>query len=223
MSKAFDSASRVTDPDCFKRNDYGTAIRYYTQARSSSKLLSLDEARAICRAGLRLLVVYEDFNNSAERFDHAAGTEQARTAHDIAAGEISQPAGSAIYFAVDFDPTEADIAGRIVPYFEGIRAGLDAARGGAPGYRVGAYGCGAVLEAVAAKSLADYLWLAGAMGWRGSKAFDQSGKWHLKQIIEAGTHGFGREQCGILIDEDVINPAGSGDIGSFVIDPGAEA
>ena len=78
------------------------AARYYSNTRA--KTLTASEARKLSNAGLQLMVVFQDANNRLEVFTAARGTSAAAKALDLAAA-AGQPAGSAIYFAVDFDPS----------------------------------------------------------------------------------------------------------------------
>jgi Rv2525c-like, glycoside hydrolase-like domain len=67
--------------------------------------------------------------NSSAAFSSAMGAADGK----YAAKTIGQPAGSAIYFAVDYDASAADIRNRIIPYFRAI---ADAAgNAGGPNYR----------------------------------------------------------------------------------------
>lgn len=72
-----------------------------------------------------------------------------------AATALHQPKGSALYCAVDFDPTAAQI-GDVVAY---CRAFVQAVR--SDGYKGGVYGGASVVKALTGK--ADYLWQAA--GW----------------------------------------------------------
>ena len=102
----------------------------------------------------------------------------------MAHGEIEQPAGSAVYFAVDFDASAAEIRSAIIPYFRGVaRAFAD--DNGLPVYRVGVYGSGAVCAAVLDAGLAELAWLSCSTGWSGYRAFLASGRWTLKQHLPA--------------------------------------
>ena len=102
----------------------------------------------------------------------------------MARKEIEQPAGSAVYFAVDFDASAAEIRTAIIPYFRGVARAF-AEDNGLPVYRVGVYGSGAVCAAVLDAGLAELAWLSCSTGWSGSRAFLASGRWTLKQRLPA--------------------------------------
>ena len=120
--------------------------RYYSI--NASKVLSQMEAEAISGAGLSIFVVYEDGADPA-KFDASLGTFQAQQAL-ICAGDVGQPQGSAIYFAVDFDCTTAQFQQQITPYFNAVKA-VFASRG-LP-YKIGVYGSGLVCQGLLAAGL----------------------------------------------------------------------
>src|SRR5262249_8694784 len=78
------------------------------------------------------------------------------------------PNGAAIFAAVDMDTTAS-----VLPVVAAYEAGFTI---GAAGYRVGLYADGATLA-----NTPGIPWLAGAMGWNGSKAYDATGLWAMKQ------------------------------------------
>src|SRR5579875_2370133 len=104
----------------------------------------------------------------------ASGYNDAITAYGEAKA-VGQPAGSAIYFAVDFN------AQRLAPierYFRGVAAGLAAAGGGRAEYKIGVYGSGVVCAAIKQAGLAQYSWLSNATAWSGSRDYDD---WDIRQ------------------------------------------
>ena len=84
------------------------------------------------------------------------------------AATIGQPAGTAIYFAVDYDATTADIGGPIADYFTAVNAALDAA---STRYTAGVYGSGLTCRAMRKAGLATFTWLAGFTGFQQYKNF----------------------------------------------------
>ena len=140
-------------------------VRYY--ASKASKTLTRAEAIALSRAGLQLSVVRQDFNNSIDRFSTPIGQQQAAKALQLAAG-IGQPAGSAIYFSVDFDPSSDEVRGPISDYFRAVSQALTT---GPTRYAVGVYGSGLTCRLIRDSGLAVFTWLAGSTGFRESKQF----------------------------------------------------
>lgn len=142
---------------------YDFAMRYYSN--NASKNLSLGEARALSQAGLRIGVVWETSGTHAAFFTRAQGLADGAQAYRMARESIGQPFGSAIYFAVDYDPTQADIDGGISNYFTGVHAALYVANDGAPSYRVGVYGSGLCCGALVERDIAVLSWLSQSTGF----------------------------------------------------------
>lgn len=141
------------------------AARYYSAG--SSKNLTVAEAQALSAAGIQIVAVYEDSNDAVGHFSASTGTAQANRALQLAA-EIGQPAGSAIYFAVDYDATQADVNGPITQYFQAVKAAFD---GAGTQYRIGVYGGGMVCQAIQQAGLAELTWLAQSTGFPGYLSF----------------------------------------------------
>ncbi len=160
-----------------------TVIRYYARAMSR-KVIRRAEAFAIGEAGLKLAIVYEGAGDKLSAFSQDIGFKDALFARTYGAREIEQPAGSAVYFAVDFDATAAEIRNAVIPYFRGVARAF-AEDNGLPVYRVGVYGSGAVCAAVLDAGLAELAWLSCSTGWSGYRAFLVSGRWTLKQHLPA--------------------------------------
>lgn len=109
--------------------------RYYS--RNTAKNLSASEAKALGDAGIRIVSVWEGAGDLLASFSPAQGAQDAADALKLAAA-IGQPQGSAIYFAVDFDATPAEIANEVTGYFVAIQTAF------AGKYKVGVYGSGLV-------------------------------------------------------------------------------
>jgi hypothetical protein len=183
-----------------------TVIRYYARAMSA-KVIRRAEALAIAAAGLRLAVVYEGAGDRVSAFSQETGARDAAFARRYGAGEIGQPAGSAVYFAVDFDAGAAQIRDAVMPYFRGVARAFGE-RNGLPVYRVGVYGSGAVCQAVLDAGLAELAWLSCSSGWRGYQSFLVSGRRHLRQHPP-------RMIAALEADPNDANPQ-QGGIGDFV-------
>jgi len=107
--------------------------------------------------------------------------------------QLGAPAGTVIYPTVDNDASITQINGLCLPYFRAFRLALPIK------YRMGAYGCGALLQALDGARLIDLRWLSNAMGWNGSRAYRDSKKWDILQ-------GLAAKVAGIDIDPDQISP-----------------
>jgi len=129
-----------------KSNGLDFVARYYRKPDSRWPTLSANEAKVLSALGLNVVAVWESHSQHRDYFTYGRGYWDAVSAYRQAKA-VGQPGGSAIYFAVDFDATGADLY-PIDQYFRGITAGLAASNGGASEYKVGVYGSGAVCDSV---------------------------------------------------------------------------
>jgi len=171
----------------------GFAARYYSF--NPGKNLHATEAAALTQAGVHIVCVWEAAGDHYEWFTATQGMKDADAALELAV-QCGQPDGSAIYFAVDFDASPAEIAAGIKDYFAAVKSALMGK------YEVGAYGSGLVCSTLRDLGLARYLWLAQSSGWRGSKAF---GGAHIYQNAPTMI-------AGIAVDTDV---SGDSDFGAW--------
>lgn len=160
-------------------------VRYYSH--SGSKNLTFAEARAFSDAGIDLVTVWESAGDHAGFFTRAQGVDDATSAHNMAV-KIGQPAGTPIYFAVDFDATPADVNAGVVPYFQGVAAGFATIGHGNPAYSAGVYGSGFVCDRLFQQGLVTHTWLSMSSGFLGSRTYKD---WHIRQHLEADPFGFG--------------------------------
>lgn len=170
--------------DCLVQAGMQFVIRYHSRTtKLSEKRLSPREAALLSRAGLDLVTVYQDNARAPEDFGLARGLLDGRSAFAFAS-QVGQPPGSAIYFAVDTDFSSAEIQNLVLPYFEGVRSGLDEAAGGSSRFAIGVYGSGLTCQLVRENhALAQLSWLALATGWRGSASYST---WSIRQHGPAG-------------------------------------
>lgn len=167
--------------DCLKAAGYDFVIRYYSRlTRHAEKRMLRDEAAAISRSGIKIGAVYQDRAQKIRDFSPERGLTDGRYAYDYAAGQIGQPAGSAIYFAVDADFTAAEIRGPIKSYFEGVRQGMDERAGGGENFDIGVYGSGLACRLLRAQlPFVRYSWMSLSTGWRESNTYRD---WDILQI-----------------------------------------
>jgi hypothetical protein len=154
--------------------------RYYSNlgaTRNPAKVLTAREAHDLSQAGFSLVVVWELLATPGY-FSAPQGLADGGYAYRYALEMIRQPENSAIYFAVDFDASQALYLQNIVPYFEGVAQSFAAASGNQPLYAVGIYGSGAVCAALKQAGLARYAWLSQSMGWQGSQTYQD---WDIRQ------------------------------------------
>jgi hypothetical protein len=159
------------DAACLAGNGINFVFRYYSATTSiQTKRLTLAEAQALVSAGLQIGVVYEDGPTSVNYFTNGRGVQDGGRAWQYAQ-QIGQPAGSAIYFAVDYDASAPDLSA-IASYFQGVQSGLDTASGGVSAYSIGVYGSGLVCQTIKQdQNLAKYSWMAESSAWQGTSTY----------------------------------------------------
>ncbi|MBV9066355.1 MAG: DUF1906 domain-containing protein [Methylobacteriaceae bacterium] len=204
MIKIIDTNNETTSKlDELRDEGVECIIRYISTNTAASKVVKPAEARAIAAAGLKLALVFEAWggvNNFAhDDIDGDSGAIHGALARTWAAN-VGAPANSIIWFAIDTDCTAGQYAQRVRPYFQAARAALQGQ------YRIGVYGCGYVCAQALADGLVDATWLTQSMGFNGSRAFRDSGRWTLLQGSETTLHG-------LSID---TNEANGDDYGAFV-------
>lgn len=132
------------------------------------KNLSKAEAQALSDADLLIGAIFE--TTATRAFGGTAnGSVDGKTAF-LQAQALGMPKGSAIFATVDEDVTPENMDA-VINYF----AAFDAAIW--PTYSIGGYACGNALTQLRLHGLVDP-WLAGAMGWSGSKTYTD---WVIKQ------------------------------------------
>jgi Domain of unknown function (DUF1906) len=143
---------------------------YLGCAANDGYLRQSPDAQRIKDQSLKIVSLYEVAESKhSKHFTSSNGTTDVQNAIR-AAHAAGQPAGSAIYFAVDFDPAPAQLPrsqkqiqadlDAIDKYFRAIRAGISGS-----GYKLGAYAAGVVLSAFAADPFGiaiEYTWFPSA-------------------------------------------------------------
>jgi hypothetical protein len=187
--------------DCLHSEGVRSIIRYYARTTSQpEKRLTRDEADAIVDSGKSIAVVHQAGGANASSFSAQKGKQDAEYAFEYAIATIGQPAGSAIYFAVDFDCNQSQLDSRVIPHFEAIHEANSGAF--SKSFAIGAYGNGLVLEALLDRGLAAFAWLSQSTGHHGSKDFKKTDRWTLFQHLSSTL-------CGIGVDVDDLNPNAS--------------
>ena len=211
--------SAISSIPCLRSQGVHTVIRYYNHSNSltfPSKRLELAEAEALSAHGMQIAVTFQQRQNQVADFSEAKGLAAGNRAYRYAQDSIGQPAGSAIYFSVDFDATVNQINNAVVPFFNGVKQAFLAQSGGAAEYRVGAYSSGAVSKALISKGLIELTWLAMSRGFRGTAQALAAGQYNLSQRPGEQT------LCGLDCDFNDANPANP-DFGAFTLDHGLPA
>ncbi|WP_162244215.1 MULTISPECIES: TIGR02594 family protein [unclassified Rhizobium] len=182
-------------------------IRYYNRKNSQTfpdKCLTRAEAEAISDAGMTMAVVFQQNHRQLSDFLNDNAEDDAKRALECAAA-VGQPKESAIYVSVDHDFYRADELGVIESYFEHVARAFRAA-----GYKIGVYGSGTVGARLKKAGLVDYVWLARALGWSGSRDALRAGSYDLYQdAIDLKIDGL---DC----DSNITRP-GQPDFGQFTL------
>lgn len=131
--------------------------RYLVPEKYAWKRLTRTEAEAVTASGMQMVSVYETTANRASGGAAAGGPDGVAALAE--AKLISQPLGSAIYFAVDYDAQAKD--------YDAIERYLKAAAAEIPEYNIGVYGSYAVIEEMAKRGAAKHFWQTYA--WSGGK------------------------------------------------------
>lgn len=182
-------------------------------------------------AGLRIASIFETnsmsstiFKTGMPTFGWEAYLTEAQGEADAAAAQqaaeaIGQPAGSAIYFAMDFDPAatdgtinEATALSRVNSYFAGVKEYFASVSSGSV-YTIGVYGAGATLRSVSDAGLAQYTWLARSTGWDGYTIGEADGVTHGWSMIQSAASPFN----GVPINQDTTETDNFGAWNSSVV------
>jgi hypothetical protein len=185
-----------------KAQGYDFVLRYYSN--NASKNLSLGEARALAQAGLQIGVVWETSGTYPGFFSRDQGLADGAAAFRMAREVIGQPYGSAIYFAVDYNPTQADIDGAISNYFTGVHAALYVGAEGQPSYQVGVYGSGLCCATLVERGIASLSWLSQSTAFTGSKQYAEQQRYSMIQMLPARIQG--EDGVALSIDPDATHP-----------------
>jgi hypothetical protein len=159
--------------------------RYYRDPDSHFPRLTAAEAQRLSALGLKIVAVFEAHSANPAYFSYARGYWDAVTAAQQAVA-ARQPAGSAIYFGVDFNAQGWQLAS-VEQYFRGVDEGMAAAGRGRPPYEIGVYGSGAVCGVVKGSGLARYAWLSNSTAWAGVRTYQG---WNIRQGTRFATLSF---------------------------------
>jgi V8-like Glu-specific endopeptidase len=204
MQAAASSTSGVGDADDTTPNltciqglkDQGRAITF---VQRYLRTLTATEAANISNAGLSIVSCHEIGNpTKASYFTRAQGKMDGRTAFGQAQN-AGQPAGTPIYFAVDYDAATRERP-NIEDYFQGVQEGCaqyiaDMEANGAPAvvYDIGVYGSACVLDWCQQQGIATYFWQAFAPGWCNNRQVWENANLHTTGLDTP-------VRCGLRLD-----------------------
>jgi hypothetical protein len=187
MTKIIDTNNETTQQlEQLKNAGVECVVRYISTNTAGEKTVKPEEARAIAEAGLKLALVFEVWGGADDFAHEDIHAENGKIHGDFSrrwATNVGAPDNTIIWFAIDTDVSEQQFDRFVRPYL------VEAKKALAGKYRIGIYGCGYVCATALDNDLADAAWLSNAMGWNGSRAFRESGRWRLLQGPEATLHG----------------------------------
>ncbi|MCU1529186.1 MAG: hypothetical protein JWP75_2949, partial [Frondihabitans sp.] len=162
-----------------KQAGYDIVGRYLTV---TGKAIARGELDTIFTAGLRVVPIFQNFNNGPEYFTRALGLDHGRQAA-IRARQLGFQGGTTIFFAVDYDAFATEIDLLIAPYFQGVAEGLSVSV--EKKYGVGVYATRNIGARIAERGLASSVWVSGmSTGYSGNLGFAMPPTWSYNQIQE---------------------------------------
>ncbi|MEU0479585.1 glycoside hydrolase domain-containing protein [Streptosporangium sp. NPDC006013] len=183
---------------------YRVIGRYLDERPSNNPLnkqIQPGELNIIFQNNLKVFPISQYNGESVGYFNHAQGRLDAVGAH-TAAVRYGFDSGTVIYFAVDYDATQAEIESHIIPYFRGVVAGL-VSQG--KKYVHGVYGSRNVCAQVSKTTLARWSFVSGmSTGFSGNMGYALPENWSFNQIQ---TLAVGSDDGRINIDKNIHNPA----------------
>ncbi len=205
-----DAASTITAARAttLRNAGYKTIGRYLTNAPQSGALdkkIKPGELATIFASGLTVFPIFEENGDSAAGITYARGVQDMNRATAAAIGYGFFP-NTTIYYAVDFDATDADVASNVLPYFRGLRDAKGSI--GSP-YGIAIYAsrhvCTEIIDAgLAITSFVDGL----STGYSGNLGFPLPQLWSFNQIagetLDSGGPG------AISIDKDIQSGSDAG-------------
>jgi peptidoglycan hydrolase-like protein with peptidoglycan-binding domain len=163
-----------------------------------NKKIQPNEIATLFSHGMKFWPIFQMYANSLDHISRTSGLSDGAAAH-VAADGYNLPAGTIIYFAIDFDATGEQISSNVIPYFQGVQQALRT-KGGK--YRVGVYGSRNVCAQASIQAGAVSSFVSGmSTGFSGNLGFPLPRNWAFDQIANV-TIGSGSGQ--IEIDRNVI-------------------
>ncbi|MEV7302364.1 glycoside hydrolase domain-containing protein [Streptomyces clavifer] len=196
--------------------------RYLDEPAGSTlnKEIQPGELDAIFSAGLNVIPIWQYDARKLADFSYPNGFSHGRKAHERAEG-YGFNRSTVIYFAVDYDATQADMD-KIVDYFIGVN---DALKSNGSKYITGVYGSRNVCASVSAGAYVPYAYVSGmSYGFSGNLGFPLPQNWTFNQIKEfdfsAGADTFALDRVarrpGSDFGQSSVNQSGSASVDEFM-------
>lgn len=191
-----DTATKLTTSQIqtIKNAGYKYIGRYLTNTPGGTldKCLTRSEVENILNANLKIFTIFQESGNSASSFTSSTGITNGQRAYE-AAEDLGIPHSSTIYFAVDFDPTDAIITSNIIPYFTSILLSRAARK-----YRVGVYGTRNVCNRLKSElGISRFFVSDASYGFSGNLGFNIPSNWSFDQFATDITIGSGNGEVAI--------------------------
>jgi hypothetical protein len=132
----------------------------------------------VSNGALQIVALWESKSDVLDHFSYSSGVDEGTSAYRQAMGAGQRPR-TPIYFAVDFDCSDAGIAGAVNDYFRGVAAGFATIGSSNPAYDIGVYGSGNTCGWLLTHGRVTSTWMALSTGWGGFKTFKD---WNIKQL-----------------------------------------
>ena len=184
-------------------NGYRYIGRYLTGTYGGgiSKALTGSEANIILDAGLRFFPIYQTSSNSESYFTEERAIYDAQAAIS-ASDNLGLPAGTIIYFAVDFDAMDYQITDSVLPYFAKVSEIMATSS-----YKVGVYGARNVCSRVSNAGYACSSFVGDmSTGFSGNLGFKIPDNWAFSQFANLeGENALGSGDGRIEIDKNAFS------------------
>ncbi|MFQ4151791.1 glycoside hydrolase domain-containing protein [Lactiplantibacillus plantarum] len=157
-----------------------------TGSSEVDKKLTTSEISILTNAGLKIFPIYQDgASDDEDYFTQTKGSSDGRKA-GLAAMQLGFPDDTIIYFAVDVDIQDGDIAGTVEPYFTGVASGINSF-----GFKVGIYATRNVANTIITDGLADKAFVSDmSTGFSGNLGFPMPSEWSFDQFNEVAFDDF---------------------------------
>ena len=208
MDCAKDCTSLIANIQNSAIGNAGFVGRYYRWPKSHWTPLTFAEAHALSNAGLSIAALWEWQSDVISNFSYHEGFDQGSSAYKQAMN-AHQPSGTPIYFAVDKDFSNVQIARPINDYFLGVRDAFAGISQGNSAYLIGAYGSGLTCSWLLSQGRVTRTWLALSTKWSGYNSF---AAWDIKQGgADLGIKGLNYKPDGLGdYDSDEAKPSFGG-------------
>ncbi|WP_160165784.1 glycoside hydrolase domain-containing protein [Actinoplanes sp. OR16] len=156
---------------------YEMVGRYLTGG--TNKVLTHSEIALIFDNDMSIFPLYQEWGDAVEHFNYPEGFEAGIAAYE-AAVKFGIPAGTVLYFSVDYDALDGEITSYVIPHFQGIVEGIK--RSPIP-YAVGVYGCRNVCIRLDKAGLTTRSFVSGmSTGYSGNLGFPLPDNWSFDQV-----------------------------------------